>query len=280
MTSPRRPASEPGLLGAILALALGMQLLLWSRAAPEQMRLGSLCLVALAALLWSRRENLQFTDPPIARTLGLALFAAFLLRCLANVDGFFAIVAPLWWGPAIAWLASGWRCSRQYWREFIVLAAMVAPAFIESMILDVAGIDITPITASFTAALLRLGGWSALGREFFVDLPGHSLAVAQGCSGLRTIAFLTGFAVIVLLFHPVRGKWRNALVLAAAIPIGFVVNAFRVALLAIVAAQPGAFRFWHIQQGAMFFEVVAIAVFLAFFYFVRPGVPPEKKGAP
>ena len=44
-------------------------------------------------------------------------------------------------------------------------------------------------------------------------------------------------------------------------------------MLAVIAVNPRAFKFWHVQQGAMFFELLAIGVFLAFFYLLYPDRP-------
>jgi cyanoexosortase A len=155
---------------------------------------------------------------------------------------------------------------------------MVFTPLLATFTLDLAGLDITPATAQTTAYLLRLGGWNASAIDFMIRLPAASIVVAQGCSGLKMMYFLAGFAIIVLLLFPVPGVARKITILAGAALIGFVVNALRVAMLAVIAADPRTFKFWHVQQGAMFFELLGVGVFLAFFYYLFPDQPRAPAG--
>ncbi len=154
----------------------------------------------------------------------------------------------------------------------MVVAAAVVTPFIETLALDLAGVDLAPSTAQATAFLLRLGGWDASARDVLVGLPTGWVLVSQGCSGLKTMYFLAGFAVLVLVMFPVPGLVRKIALLLGAVAIAFLINALRVALLASPEHQR-AFKFWHINQGAMFVEAVAVVVFLAFYYVVVPAKP-------
>lgn len=264
----------------LLCALIVRQMTLWQRSAPDELRFGCLCLVAVVALVWSRRESLTLTSGPISALTGCALLAWVIGRSSGRPDDLFVTAAPAFWGIGLALVASGFRGLLQYWREAIVLGALAGASLFEVVTLDVAGLDITPATAQTSAYLLRLGGWDASAADFMIRLPSVSIIVAQGCSGLKTVYFLTGFAAIALLLFPISGAGKKLTVLAGGALIGFLVNAARVAMLGVIAANPRAFKFWHIQQGAMFFELLAVAAFLAFFYFLHPDQqrsPPDER---
>ncbi len=210
-----------------------------------------------------------------ASLAGVALIALVLGQSLGQPGSLFVAIAPVFWGLGLALLASGVRGLPQYGREAAILAAVAATPLIETFALDLLGVDLAPLTARSTALLLSLGGWQASSRDVLVGLPGAWVVVSQGCSGLKTMYFLSGFAVVVLLFLPLPGLGRKLAVLVGAAAIGFLVNALRIALLALLATPEHreAFVFWHIREGAMLFEIVAVFAFLLFFYSLMPRQP-------
>ncbi len=261
---------------ALLGLALLChQLLLWGRLSFDELRFGTLCAAVLVALVWEKRQALAWESGPAFTLAGLALIAFALIRGFGQPGTLFATVAPVIWGLGFALLVSGFRGVGQFWKEAIVLAAVVLTPLIETLALDLAGVDFAPATAQTTAYLLRIAGWNASAHDVFVWLPTAWIVVSQGCSGLKTMYFLVGFALLVLLLFPVPGLARKLAVLAGATVIGFLVNAVRVAMLAVLTTPEhrDAFKFWHIQQGAMLFETVAVVAFLAFFCAVLPDRP-------
>ena len=262
-------------LTALGVALLCVQLVLCDRISFDDLRFSALCAAALGVLVWSRRKSLAIESDAASITVGMALIGAFLFRSSGQPGTLFVTIGPVLWGAGLALLASGARGLGQYWREAMLLAAVVVTPFIETLALDLAGVDLAPSTAQATALLLRLGGWEASARDVLVGLPTGWVVVSQGCSGLKTMYFLAGFAAIVLVMFPVPGLLRKIALLIGAVAIGFLVNTLRVALLAVLAspAHHQAFQFWHIHQGAMFVEAVAVVVFLGFYYVVVPAKP-------
>lgn len=267
---------------ACLGVALlALQLLLCERVSLNDFRFAALCAGVLGFLIWPRRNSLSLESGPVSTLIGFGLLAFFLVRGSGQTGKFFATIAPIFWGVGFALVASGFTGLRQYWKEGMILGAIVATPFVDTLALDLLGVDLAPVTARVTASLLRLGGWDASSRDVLVGLPKAWIVVSQGCSGLKTMYFLGGFSILVLLMFPVPGWSRKIIIVLTAILVGFFVNAVRVALLALLAGPEyqRVFAFLHVQQGAMLFEIIAIVVFVALFYFAIP-VRRAKKSPP
>ena len=259
-------------LTALGLALLSVQLVLCDRISYDNLRFSAFCSAALGTLIWSRRKSLVLESDAASITLGVGLIASFLFRSSGQPGSLFVTIGPVLWGAGLALLASGAGGLGQYWREAMLLAAVVVTPFIETLALDLAGVDLAPLTAQATVGLLRLGGWDASARDVLVGMPTGWVVVSQGCSGLKTMYFLGGFAAVVLVMFPVPGLMRKIALLIGAVAIGFLINTLRVALLVVLAspAHRQAFQFWHIHQGAMFVEAVAVVVFLGFYYLVVP----------
>lgn len=266
------PRSLKGILTGLSVALLCLQTVLWARISFEDLRFGILCLAALVALVSTKRQSVTLGSDPASTIAGLGIILFVICRTSGEAGTLFAAVAPVFWGAGLLLVATGVSGLAQFWKEGLVLGAVVITPFVETFMLDFAGIDLTPVTAQAAAYILRITGWEASASGMLINLPTAWIVVAQGCSGLKTMYFLTGFAVIVLLVFPVPGAVRKLVSLVGACLIGFIVNAGRVAVLAAAAApdRRQAFKFWHVQQGAMFFEALAAGLFLIFFYFLMP----------
>lgn len=285
MTPPEQTSSKtahplaPERVLTALALALvGLQLLLASWVSFEDLRMAMLAAIALVALGWSARARRQMIPRLTSMIPGFAVIGYGLWRTGGSPGSLWVSIAPAVWGLGLALVVSGWRGLADYWREAIVITGLVASCFVETVVLELGGFDLAPTSARTTAFLLRLGGWNASARDVVVSLPDAWVVVSQGCSGLKTMFFLTAFAVVLLLVYPVPGWWRKAVVLGVAPVVGYFVNAARMVVLALLAS-PGnesAFKFWHIKQGAMIFEIAAVAVFLGI---VSALLPSQRKAS-
>jgi cyanoexosortase A len=277
------PSPEPRWFGQTLtglALALlALHLVLANRVSFDDLRFALLAAVALIALVSAAPSRIS-PKPGVAGPLaGFAIIAFGLWRVCAQPGALIVAISPIFWGLGLVLILSGGSGIAAYWREGLVVAGLVVTPFVETLSLELAGLDLAPLSARTTAFLLRLCGWDASARDVIVSLPDASIVVSQGCSGLKTAYFLSAFAVILLLVYPVAGFFRKVTILVSAAIVGYMVNAIRVAILSRLAA-PGhesSFRFWHIQQGAMIFEILAVAVFLLL---VQGLLPRRKKPQP
>ena len=264
---------------SLLAFALlGLHLLLASRVSFEDLRFGLIAAVALVAIAWATPDRV--TKEIGVGSLGCgALLIGFGLWRMHGQPGALAVnLVPLVWGIGLALLIGGGRWLATFWREGLVVLGIALSPFVETVVLELIGLDLAPGTSQFTAALLRLCGWESSARDVVVTVPGAWIVVSQGCSGLKTMYFLAAFAVLLLLVYPIPGAVRKAVIFVSAVLVGYLVNAVRVAILALLA-RPGheeAFKFWHFKQGAMLFEVIAVAVFMGLVFLLMPARPAAK----
>jgi len=80
---------------------------------------------------------------------------------------------------------------------------------------------------------------------------------------------LLGLAVLYLVMFPT--DWtRKVLVPVVAVSLAFVVNGFRVALMAVLAASSNleAFEYWHTGSGSAIFSMISVFLFGLFCLFL------------
>lgn len=94
------------------------------------------------------------------------------------------------------------------------------------------------IAAQIGVSALHLLGVPALVEGNIIHLAHVDLFVAKACSGLRSLMALITLGVVFSYFLE-RGIIRRAIIVASTIPIAILVNAFRVALTALIAHYHG-----------------------------------------
>jgi cyanoexosortase A len=107
--------------------------------------------------------------------------------------------------------------------------------------------------------MLWFSGLPIVRNGIYLELPGGSVQVYSGCSGVVAMTQLLGMSVLFLMLLPLPWKWyQKAILPVAAIAIGFIVNALRVSLMAILVAQKqmAAFNYWHDGSGSLVFSVI------------------------
>ncbi|MCS6815150.1 MAG: archaeosortase/exosortase family protein, partial [Cyanobacteria bacterium] len=117
----------------------------------------------------------------------------------------------------------------------------------------------------------------------FISLPPRGTVQVYGaCAGSQSILQMFNVAILFLTMVPLRLS-QQFLAIAVAIVIGFVVNAGRVVLLAILHAygQQAAFDYWHEETGSLVFFVIAVMVFGSFCWlaFLRESPPNDQEVA-
>jgi len=218
----------------------------------------------VAFLIWERHESLTFESGIFASFFGSSLIALILLKS-SSISGydFFIRATPFLSGISLALLASGTKGLKQYWQELLILAYTAIPPGLIGVFVDVA-----LLTAKFSAFLLHYLGFEVVRKGVFLILEKGSVEVYHGCSGVNAILQLLGLAVVFLLMFPTTVA-QKILVPLVAIIIAFVVNAARVALLAVLVSlsQPEAFKYWHAGNGSVVFSMIAVFIFGLFCWF-------------
>ncbi len=239
--------------------------LVWRADNPNTLGTSILFWSAVASMVWQRRDDLKLESGIFASLLGFLLIVFILIRCAAiPLGGNFFDLIPVLSGLGLGLLASGFRGLKQYWTELTALLFIGAPRLIEPWI-----IDISPITAKFSAFILWYSGFEARLNGVYISLPTGTVEVYPGCSGIETMIQLLGLGLLFLLIFPTN--WiQKIFVPIVALCLGFVVNGFRVMLLAILVAQNNteAFDYWHHRDGSFIFSITAVLLFGLFGWFL------------
>lgn len=166
-----------------------------------------------------------------------------------------ARLAPLVAVTGLSLLAGGEQALRQFRRELVLAFFWSVPTVVITT-----WFDISPITAWAAEWNLRLAGYSAQREGLVVGLPGGSVRVYPGCSGIEAMGYLLGLSAVCLIAYPTskRHWWWLPL---TAVALGFWINSVRVAWLVILANRqdrPG-FDYWHVGRGSLLFGMLAVA---------------------
>ncbi len=269
------------LLALVAALA-AIHLTLLSRV--DNSELFATCLlfwIAAGSLVWDRYQTLNLESHWIASLLGALIVIGMVTRVGVSPDSASSGWAlPLVAGLGTGLLASGFKGLRQYWREFIIFGLL---ALYPLLRLTLEAIDLSEITAKAASFVLWYSGFPVRLQGVFLQLPKGRVEVYGACSGIQSILQLLSISVLFLLMFPLRSHIQKVLCVVAAVAIGFVVNALRVALMAILnnAGDKNAFDYWHEGQGSLIFSAIAVLIFGAFcwFFFLRKPDPKTDPGA-
>lgn len=249
------PTSPAFLLLVLSAAIIAIHLTLIFKIGSSDRQITSMLFWATAAyLIWERHEKLQFQTGVVASTLGSIAILLLLLKCTGYCEESFLIGYPFIASIALALLASGFRGLRSYWREILLLFFAGIPEVLMAKFTDP-----SPITAQFASSMLWYSGLPVTRNGIYLMLPGGSVQVYSGCSGVVAMTQLLGMAVLFLMLLPLPWKWYQKLIIpVAAVAIGFLVNAMRVSLMAILVSQRqmAAFDYWHDGSGSLVFSVI------------------------
>ena len=202
---------------------------------------------AAAYLAYGDRRRIQAAlrnlTPPAYGFVVVFVAATLQVVALIGDAGFVAgIGIPLLIG-ATAYAVGGMALLRPLLLPLVFLSLMVPPP---GSLMEVILLDLKLFVTQTAVGLLQAAG-ETVGREGNVILvPGHTLFVADACSGLTSIVTMTPLACIVAYFLT-TGVWRRVVVVASVIPLAVVANVFRVAVTVRMSAAWGA----EVAQGSL-----------------------------
>jgi len=263
--------SKYWLLALVTALA-AIHLTVLSRI--DNSELFATCLlfwIAAGSLIWDRYQTLNLESNLVASLLGALIVIGMVTRVSVSPDSASsAWVLPLVAGLGTGLLASGFKGLKQYWREFIIFGLLAVYPLLR---LTLEAIDLSEITAKAASFVLWYSGFPVRLQGVFLLMPSSRVEVYGACSGIQSILQLLSISVLFLLMFPLRSHVQKVVCIVAAVVIGFVVNALRVALMAILnnAGDKNAFDYWHEGQGSLIFSAIAVLVLGGFcwFFFLR-----------
>ncbi|PSF37980.1 cyanoexosortase A [Aphanothece hegewaldii CCALA 016] len=236
---------------------------------PNLMSLSILLWLAIGSLLWDKRHNLHLESDFVSTLVGFSLIMLILLRGLAP-SGYHLKISPFVSGVGLALMASGVKRLYDYWKELLILGLLVLYTPFANIL---QAIDLPLLTAKVSTFILWFNGFNVYREGVNINLPTGKVEVYGACSGIDSILLMFNIAVLFFLLIPIKPIQR-IVCLVLAIILGFIVNAFRVALMAILVAARNteAFEYWHGNDGSLIFSVIGVVLFGLFcwFAYVRP----------
>lgn len=225
--------------------------------------------LAVGSLLWDKQDILKQSEgkSDVLSIVAGTILIAFILFKSAIVsiqtDPFLRI-APFLSGLALSLIAVGFKNLKQYWRELVILFFHGIPSIVTSPIEGI----ITSFTAKFAYYSLWYVGFNVTREGNYVALPTGRIFVDVGCSGMEAMSYLLGLSVVCLLMFPT--KQNKALVIAVAVALGFIINVFRVAGMALLVASYRLdwFKYWHEGEGSLVVGMVAVILFGIFYQYM------------
>lgn len=236
---------------------------------PNLMSLSILLWLAIGSLLWDKRHNLYLESDLVSTLVGFSLIMLILCRGLAPT-GYHLKISPFVSGFGLALMASGVKRLLDYWKELLILGLLVLYSPFSNFL---QAINLPLITAKASTFLLWLSGFKVYREGVFINLPTGKVEVYGACSGIDSILLMLCIAVLFFLLIPIKPIQRIVCI-GLAVFIGFMINAARVSLMAILVASSDmkAFDYWHGKDGSLIFSVIGVVLFGLFCWlaYIRP----------
>jgi len=187
-----------------------------------------------------------------------------LLKSQAPLSSNFLMSYPFIAGFGVAILSVGLGGLRQVWRELTILFFAGVPKVIIWPLFD-----ISEITAQLGKSILWYSGFDVVRKGTIIALGQGAVNVNMGCSGFEGMFHLLGLAVMFLLVFPISGPIKF-IVPPMAMAIAFVVNGFRVALMALLAGAGNreGLDYWHVGDGSLIFSLISVCILGLFYLFL------------
>lgn len=179
----------------------------------------------------------------------------------------------------VAWgflfLGRKWMVACAFPVAFLVLVVPLPDGVVDRL-------ETASMLASAEAAdvLFRLSGTPVLRDGTIFQLPGMIVEVAQECSGIRSslVLFITALLAANLLL---RSPWRQALLIAAVIPLGIIRNGIRILVISLLCVHVGPHMIHsdiHRRGGPVFFAFSLIPLFILLWWLRRGEVSRADSG--
>lgn len=269
MISVKRLLEPKYWLLATAPLLISLHLIaLWKVNEPDLQSMSIFLWIAIIALMWDKYPTIAWHSGLFSTIFGSLLIALVLLRTNSSA-GYHLLLFPFISGVGWCLLASGIKGLHNYWKELIILGLLVIYPIITFLLRF---IELPTMTAEFSTLILKTIGQTVTRQGDYIILPTGKVEVYSRCSGIESIIQMFNIAVLfILVFTP--KKIQRLPVIIISIFLGFMINALRVSLLAILVAsdQMDAFHYWHDSEANIIFSIVSVALFtlICWFFFLR-----------
>ncbi len=235
---------------------------------PDFLGLTILVWFAIASLIQRKSQSIQL-DSDLGSTLVGALLIAIVLMRSANATTNPGLsFMPLIGGLGLALVASGFKGLQQYWREFILLSLLAIPQEL--------GLGIFNISQALSLIIAKIVGFTLWYLGFKVSIeanhlyfPSGGIVINDACAGVANLFYLLKVSIIFLILFPLSKRKYIVIVPLVALALAFIMNLFRVGLLAVLAPNnPQAFEYWHEGTGSLVFTFTVVVTFGSFYLYL------------
>ncbi len=223
-------------------------------------------LVPLVAgwLAWQKRAELARLETAIDWRGLAVLVAALALFVVGNgASEFFtirfsfvlAVVGLTWW-------LLGWAVIRTLWFAFAFLVFMIPiPYVIYYMI----SFPLQALATDITVTVLDIIGMTVVRQGNIIHISGHSLEVAEACSGIRSLVSLLALGALYAYLTQ-KTLWAQTTLFLITIPLAVIGNVIRV-FLTTIAVSGGMTSIlvepWHSIMGMLVFVIAFVGLFIS-----------------
>lgn len=196
----------------------------------------------------------------------MIMYTLFRTSIITNSDSFLYMLAPFSGIGLVLLVASGKDILR--FRDSIFILCLL-PLFVVIQIIVATYVtdDLSLLTAKFVLVWLDILGISPtklIGNTVYVN--SGAVQVMHECNGFEMIMQMIITATIFMVAFPLRSRIGKLFIILASPLLGFFVNSFRIALLAIFTSYNSdqgkhLFDFFHEQAGSLIFSGIAVFIF-------------------
>jgi cyanoexosortase A len=233
-------------------------------------------LAVISLLLDSPEEQLPNSGGSISGNLSAVVASIFFLVAGYSLfdPAVFTRTLPLIFLLAFWFTQTGQQLLHRYWKPLLVLLLLAIPdrTLVTPLLypfLKLFGWDaMTYPTAYFAAHLTTLTGLPASVSQLDIITEHAVVTIWEGCDAVRNMDFLLRLSIILILTVSIKpSRWLVTILVA--VLLGFIINVFRITLLAHIVNNGdfSAFDYWHEGDGSKIFNLIAIILFSVFAYF-------------
>lgn len=230
-------------------------------------------LLSLAALLWWGSwlctEEFILKNQPSPNRLGFFLGIGILTFCV--IRGNYTVhpdnlllIYPALAGFGLALLYQPTSQIDHLRSSFLILFLLPLYALIYRL-LSLPEQAISRVTAVASGLLLTVIGRPVTIQDTKIFLPGGGVQVYGPCNGTDMVSLLVVVAILFMICFPLRSWIHRVLVISLAPVLALISNTFRIALLALINADPSPasdarFDFFHEGSGSLLFSAIAVSI--------------------
>lgn len=216
-----------------------------------------------AWLLWTKRGKLALIPKKIDMTgLPLVLFGMGLFVVGNGASEYFTVrfgfVVTL---VGLVWYLFGRALVRATWFEWFFLLFMIPIPYV---LYYAATFPMQSLATTITVGILDAVGMGAVRQGNIIHISGHSLEVAEACSGMRSLVSL--LALGALFAHLTQRRLTPQIILfLSTIPIAIVGNVVRVFVVTVLVSggiTEATQEPWHSLMGLVVFAVAFVMLFI------------------